>query len=479
MFAKLRAGHEAPQPLLLELNFLPGTEPLEREASSPLPLPNTPAPPAPSPISEQTASENFADRAKDAAAHENVNALATPALLYETLARKEQSLSVQPASYAPALAPARLPFAQKEQQRFERLTAKLTAKPLFIAQKDTSLNFEMGDQLITATIRHQRATHATGIDEAEITFSTTKHGQQWQTRMRMKRLAFSHFAQFVDEWDPRVAVHDDQLDGRFHTNTGFTISSSKGVRPKFQGKVTTAAFEVRQSERWGVSNDKEIFQAGLETGTREIRMPEQREIFFQSINLPDSLCHRFAEETWLTFHAGGSYSWRTATQPETQIRRLPRQPFLIHGGRKAALHVRGVVSGKVLVQSEKRIIIDDDLTYARASELFADAEDYLGLVCRGDIMIAPPQSTGPGDLHLHAAIWAGGKFEVTHLYSDAKATLHIFGSLSAGSLSATEPRYATHIRFDKRLEQRRPPYFPMTERYEISDWQPEWKMVLP
>ncbi|NUO84098.1 hypothetical protein HUU05_28830 [candidate division KSB1 bacterium] len=49
----------------------------------------------------------------------------------------------------------------------------------------------------------------------------------------------------------------------------------------------------------------------------------------------------------------------------------------------------------------------------------------------------------------------------------------------SGSLSATEPRYATHVRFDKRLEQRRPPYFPMTDRYEITDWQPEWKMVMP
>ncbi len=476
MFAQLHVEHEAPLPLQFEFNFLPGTEALEQEPAAPLPLASLPNSPSPASISKSASVEELA---KDEKEHEAANALAASTPFHEAIARKELPAPLPSTSFDAALVPARLPFAQKEQQRFESLMAKLAAKPLFIAQKDTSWNFEIGGQLFTATTRHQRATHATGIDEAEITITTTKHGQQWQSRMRMKRLAFSHFAQFVDEWDPRVAVHDDQLDGRFHTNSGFTISSSKGVRPKFQGKVTTAAFAVRQSERWGVSNDQEIFQAGLETGAREIRMPEQREISFQNSNLPDSLCQRFAEETWLTFHANGSYSWRTATQAEAQTRTLPRQPFLILGGKKTVLHLRGVVFGKVLVHSERRIIIDDDLTYARTPELVANAEDYLGLVCPRDIVIAPPASTGPGDLHVHAALWAGGKFEVTHLYGGEKATLHIFGSLSAGSLSATEPRYATHIRFDKRLEQRRPPYFPMTERYEITDWQPEWKMMLP
>ena len=32
-----------------------------------------------------------------------------------------------------------------------------------------------------------------------------------------------------------------------------------------------------------------------------------------------------------------------------------------------------------------------------------------------------------------------------------EATLYIYGGLTAGSISATEPRYATHIQFDKRL----------------------------
>ncbi len=54
--------------------------------------------------------------------------------------------------------------------------------------------------------------------------------------------------------------------------------------------------------------------------------------------------------------------------------------------------------------------------------------------------------------------------------------LHIYGSLTAGTLSATEPRYATKIQFDQRLEVLRPPRFPMTDRYAIESWDGAWRV---
>lgn len=473
LLSALHSAREVPSPVLLEFAFIPGEQELKAEESAPVIMPTLPSPASSFP-------PTFVDDPALAAPKSEETPTTTLLSVPDIVSSFEPHVQVtRVANFPSALIAARIPLADKEQQRFEHELAKFAAKPLFVGHKDTSLVFKSGEQVFIAKVQHQPAANATGIDEAEVTITAIKHGQQWQTRMRLKRLAFSHFAQFVDEWDPRVAVHDDQLDGRFHTNSGFTISSSRGVQPKFQGKVTTAAFEVRQNERWGMTNNKEIFPAGLETGAREIRMPKPREDFFQTANLPDSLCHRIEEEAWLVFHPDGSYSFRLASQAAGHMRKLPRQPFLFNGGKHAVLHVRGVLSGKVLVQSEKRIVIDDDLVYAHAPGTAPDSEDYLGLQSRHDIVIASPQSTGPGDLHIHAAIFAGGKFEVTHLFNSEKATLHIYGSLSAGSLSATEPRYATRLRFDPRLEQRRPPYFPMTDRYEITAWEPEWQMVLP
>lgn len=474
---------QAPAPLLLEFAFVPGPQALKTQAATTLPFAApTPALASPPKEARSSASPLQAQTNFSSASHEESTGSlehTAPESFHE--AQSLAALAPTPrVSYSTSpLAPAKLRIAHNVARKLERETAKLSAKALFFAQKDTSVRFNLGDEFFTAKVKHSRASTATGLDEAEIVITTEQNGQQWQTRMRMQRLAFSHFAQFVDDWDPRVAIHDDQLDGRFHTNSTFTVSSGKGVQPKFQGKVTTAAFDVRQNEQWGVMSDKEIFQAGLETGAREIRMPNLAVTFFSTASLADSLYHRIEEETWLTFHADGAYSWRTAKQEQPQRRALPREPFLIVGGKKAALHVRGVVAGKVLVQSERKIVIEDDLTYARSPESDSRSEDYLGLVSRNDVLIAPPQITGPGDLRIYAAILARGKFEVTHLYGGEKAALHLYGSLSAGSLSATEPRYATRVRFDKRLEQRRPPYFPMTDRYEIIDWLPEWRMLTP
>ena len=55
--------------------------------------------------------------------------------------------------------------------------------------------------------------------------------------------------------------------------------------------------------------------------------------------------------------------------------------------------------------------------------------------------------------------------------------MSIYGSLTAGSISATEPRYATRTEFDPRFERTRPPGFPETERYEVEGWDGQWRVA--
>ncbi|MHC4844227.1 MAG: hypothetical protein ACYTEE_10535, partial [Planctomycetota bacterium] len=153
---------------------------------------------------------------------------------------------------------------------------------------------------------------------------------------------------------------------------------------------------------------------------------------------------------------------------------LPVEASYLIAGRKVSLHVRGTVKGKVLVYSPERIIIDDDLVYESDPEDSANADDYLGLVSDKYIEIAPPEVTGPGDLVIHAAIYAKRRFSVRKYRDRNEALLDIYGSLSAGSLSATEPRFHTRIRFDRRLEELRPPGFPMTDRFEVESWDTVW-----
>jgi hypothetical protein len=78
---------------------------------------------------------------------------------------------------------------------------------------------------------------------------------------------------------------------------------------------------------------------------------------------------------------------------------------------------------------------------------------------------------------VHAALFARRRFNVEGIDHGKPATMFIYGSLTAGSISATEPRYATKIDYDKRFEYLRPANFPMTRRYEVDSWDQDWKEV--
>jgi hypothetical protein len=144
------------------------------------------------------------------------------------------------------------------------------------------------------------------------------------------------------------------------------------------------------------------------------------------------------------------------------------------GTRKAAFFVQGVVRGKVLVYSPQRITIEGKLVYARDPRQDRDSTDYLGLVSRGVVDIAGPGVTGPGDLDIQAAIFAGRRFVVTNIDQPRTAKLRIYGSLAAGSVSASEPRYGMKVEYDPRLERLRPPGFPSTDRFAAEEWDGVW-----
>jgi hypothetical protein len=142
--------------------------------------------------------------------------------------------------------------------------------------------------------------------------------------------------------------------------------------------------------------------------------------------------------------------------------------------RGATLYVRGVVAGKILVYSPQKVVVEGNLTYAHDPRDDPDSGDYLGLVCDRDIEVAPAHITGPGDVEIHAALFARRRFVVTDIDYARSATLRIYGSLTAGSLTASEPRYATSVEYDRRFEQQRPPGFPSTNRFAAADWDGRW-----
>ncbi len=377
----------------------------------------------------------------------------------------------------PKLLPAKTPISARHEKTLLKQVTKLTEKLGERDLPDTTLVFEYRNQKFEINIQHLSARSATELDEVLFEITTEQDRKLLSTQLRMRRLAFSNFAQLVDNWNPHVAVHNDVFEGRFHTNYAFTISRSKGIGPKFHGKVTTAAYDVKTSGDFPIIDQNSIFIGGIETGVKQIRLPKNFSPFCDGSKLRRDQAQILTEESWITFQKDGCYTWKSKASPTVEHRKkIPATSFFIVGNKGAKIHVKGTVNGKVLVYSADEIIIDDDLFYARPPDKFPKSDDYLGLVSERDIEVAAPKVTGPGDLHVYAAIYARDWFRIPNLYSSGEAILYIYGSLSAGSLTATEPRYATYIRYDKRLETQRPPNFPVTERYEVVEWDKTWEI---
>ncbi len=356
-----------------------------------------------------------------------------------------------------------------------------------------------GDSSYEAIITHNPGSDSPAYDEAVVTISTVRNGRRLSTDIRMRRLGFSHYAQFVDRWDDGVQIHDDEIDGRFHSNDAIRIQRSRNVQPAFLGMVTTAQrIDTSRSDR-RVNRD-EVFLGGFETRVDRIPLPAGIALL-NAAELDDEQVMRFTEDTRIRFESDGAFHWasmpsrrdlRKGVTPETGRSRLPSsEAFYLVAEDGASLHVAGIVNGNVLMYAARDIVIEGDLIYA-SHPVDTTSDDLLGLVAERSIEIAEPDITGHVDVEVHAAIYARSQFAVRHYFSSGDRRnrrsqnndddspganlLRIIGSVTAGTLSATEPRFGTELIFDKRLTQLRPPSFPVTDRYEIADWDGRWSI---
>lgn len=404
-----------------------------------------------------------------------------PAMLLDTLASEPEGAKPAPAeltaltdSIATEVVDAAPTIAMPEMNRsafvkhLAQVAEELVKTPL------AHVTWQQDGRQYTATMVIERAKDGVEFDRVIADVSAENHGKQLTTRVNLKRLAFSHFTQMIDRWDPMVLLHDDEIVGRLHINSQFSLLYDGRVAPKFLGKVTTAASSFH-GQSMGRSREASIFRGGIETRARRIDLPKDVQPFAWAKRDANARVHELVNDTDIRFFPDGSYLWRDhKTQAAQYGSEGSGKPVYFIGTLATTLHVKGVVSGAFLIYSPRMIVVEGSLTYAHDPRSVPDSRDYLGLVSDKYIEVAPPYVTGPGDIDIHAAIFAGRRFTVTELDRGRTATLRIFGSVAAGSMSASEPRYAMKVEYDTRFEERRPPGFPATNRFAAEDWDGLW-----
>lgn len=360
--------------------------------------------------------------------------------------------------------------AAKQQQMIEKRFGSWTARTK--GEPFEPVTWKHDGREYAAAFRPLPANDATGIDRLIVEVRTQIDGRDVTTELRMKRLPFSSFAQLVDRWNPEVQIHDDEIDGRFHSNTEINVLANGQARPVFRGRVTTASGSIR-SDSFGPR--REMFLEGLETGVRRIALPPRFAPFARG-EPPAEQVRRFSADTRIVFRPDGTYEYsplEAAGPPEVGSLGTGAHYLIAEDG--AQLHVSGTVNGQVLVYSPRDIVIERNLVYGDDPRIHPDSEHFIGLVSDRSVAVAEPEVTGPGDLTIHASVFAKSQFAVHRYRSRPSGTLYIYGSVSAGSITATEPRYGTKIEYDDRLEHLRAPGFPFTDRYELEAWDGAWR----
>jgi len=295
-----------------------------------------------------------------------------------------------------------------------------------------------GGRKFAAVLTRQLAGDETGVERVKVEIDTEQDGVHLQTSMEMKRLAFSHFTQLIDFWNPSVMLHDDEIDGRFHSNSEILLTYDRNVAPRLLGMVTTS-HGVRITEEKGSRSRREIFAGGLETRSARIRLPKLN-LFFAQRDTGTSDVQIVHGDALIVFRADGGYDC-TDLASHTEVRHplAADRPTYVVGERDAELRVRGFVNGNVTVYSPERIVIQGDLTYAQRAQGEANPA-FLGLISDGDVVVDRADVTGPGDLEIDAAVYARRRFVVRDAAARGRATLIIYGSLTACSVSESEPR---------------------------------------
>ncbi|MEJ0084275.1 MAG: hypothetical protein WDO72_01215 [Pseudomonadota bacterium] len=373
-----------------------------------------------------------------------------------------------------AVAPAAQP--RPEQLKLAKNVTQLAQQLLDTNMTSTELTWQQDGKQYSARVMRQPAADSTGLEQVVAEIMTDKDGKRMKTHLSLKRLSFSHFTQLVNRWDPNIQLHDDVIDGRFHSNTEIGIAFTGGIEPRFFGKVTTAAANMTLNAFTTRRRNRDVFQGGVETRTEKVSLPREMPDVLNGGTESDRRV--FAVDTRVIFNPDGSYAWRAANGEGPLERAEPSQrPRYLIGAKGAKLYVSGTVAGIFTVYSPTDIEIERNLVYSKDPRETLISRDFLALISGRDIRIAGPSTTGKGDLNVHAALYAHRRFLVESVDRTRSGRLNILGSLTAGTISETEPRYATKLDYDKRFEFLRPANFPMTRRYEVESWDNEWEEV--
>lgn len=291
-------------------------------------------------------------------------------------------------------------------------------------------------------------------------------------------LSFSRYSYYT-QWESLANgtaiwfTSQSHLAGPVHSNDQFNIAGS----PVFDGLVSSAAGSINYRTPPPAGGNNPQFNGGLTLGVAPITMPVSASKLRAAA--AGSGGKWYVGNTTIALQANGTMKVTNAAAGlNNTVVALPANgAVFVNGGN---LNVSGQLDGQLTLGTSADLILTNHVTYVDDPEANPSSNDILGLVAEGNVVIS---SGAPNDLHVRASIMAlETSFTVENWWTGSpRGTLDIYGGIiqdrrgPVGTFSSSSGNlltgYAKDYRYDNRLLNMTPPFFPTTGKFEEIYWE--------
>lgn len=266
----------------------------------------------------------------------------------------------------------------------------------------------------------------------------------------------------------------DTVWGPWHSETKLTVKGD----PVFYGKVTTRTGLFKNP-----STSDPKFYGGFESGV-QVELPDDMNPLHTAAQSNGAYFHD--TDVWLTFNSDGTVGFRTtASGPDSIVAQSTFAPNGTIVTYKGNLHIKGIVKGQLTVGAlgssgggYGNVYLDDNIIYS-VDPTLPSCADLLG-ICAENSVVITENTANNSDIRIQAAVFCrtGGFTAENYNGRPLSGTIFLTGGIQqyqrepVGKYSGSvlTNGFDKNIRYDSRLADMSPPYYPTTKNLEILSW---------
>jgi len=310
----------------------------------------------------------------------------------------------------------------------------------------------------------------------QLTSTSDYQGYKDTVIIVLSQSRFSKFAYYsVTEGPTGSKIYwasKDTIYGPFHTQDQISVNGN----PVFWGKATTKKGLYKNP-----SSSKPKFLGGYQSGI-DIQMPTNFNPLLSAAASGGRIIS--GKDVTITFHADGKVTVKEGSKPDSVVNLstyAPNGALVVNQGN---VHIQGVFTGQLTIAAQTggsankgKVYLDSSVTYAH-DPLSGPSNDILGICADDSIVITKNwnNSAANNGISIQAALFSMNKGVGAEQYDKGilRGTIRLLGGISqyqraaVGTIGATG--YSKSYRYDERLMNQSPPFFPTTGSYEILSW---------